>query len=152
MWFFRSPCLVATLSLAWIVCWRAARDVLLNFFRSCYHPCLVTTLFTSTENTVLDRKGVWALKPSARLVAVDVHVLHNLVRQLSKNLMEMVMIVFMSVVTLLGLELKFMGFCLGVRGGEVWGSVVNLDRITISATINEECGPSSLCEKKNLRI
>ena len=81
---------------------------------------LVTTLFTPTENTVLDRKGVWALNSSSRLVAVDVHVLHNLVRQLSKNLMEMVMIVFMTVVTL-RLELKFMGFCLGVREG--WGGV-----------------------------
>ena len=62
---------------------------------------------TPTKDAVLDRKGVWALKSSARLVAVDVHVLHNLVRQLSKNLMEMVMIVFMTVVTL-RLELKFM--------------------------------------------
>ena len=79
---------------------------------------------TTTENTVLDRKGVWTLNSSARLVAVDVHVLHNLVRQLSKNLMEMVMwmvmgmIVFMTLVTLRSV-LKFMGFCLGVRGGEV---------------------------------
>ena len=88
----------------------------------------MTTLFSPTEDTVLDRKGVWTLNSSARLVAVDVHVLHNLVRQLSKNLMEMVMwmvmgmIVFMTLVTLRSV-LKFMGFCLGVRGGEVWVGV-----------------------------
>ena len=86
-----------SLSLAWIVFWRAARvdmfswtlcgflgllpllppslwlglcaGELLEMFCWTFLG-LVTTLFTSTENTVLDRKGVWALKPSSRLETV----------------------------------------------------------------------------------
>ena len=62
----------------------------------CLSSLCVFTLLTPTEYAVLDRKGVRALKSSARLVAVAVHVLHNLVRQLSEHLM--VTLVMMMVV------------------------------------------------------
>ena len=80
----------------------------------------IFTLLTPTENTVLDRKGFWALKSFARLVAVAVHVLHNLVRQLSKNLMDMVVMVIFAFMTVLTYEARTKIHGVLPQGGLCW--------------------------------
>ena len=80
----------------------------------------IFTLLTPTKDAVLDRKGVWALKSSARLVAVAVHVLHNLVRQLSKNLMDMVVMVIFAFMTVLTYEARTKIHGVLPQGGLCW--------------------------------
>ena len=57
-----------------------------------------TTLLTPTRNAVLDRKGVGSIKFPSRLVSVAVHVVHNLVRQLSKHLVVMMVMMLLGLV------------------------------------------------------